>query len=316
MCSPLHASLTVCRRRLWQRCSTKATTWGGPSLPTAKVGIIEYRLEDRNQSVQKRRLARLGNQALEGRLRSASVIPQLPVQTVKVRIKRCLGRLQVHHTMDSTSPRPGFKGQGHPMPQTPFLSVTTLRRGGPLPTSAKITSQQECLSPVFEPRLPSRSRIEPVFRRGRLRREGRGDSVLPLAISGNGRSPRIGTDRPRRPNRESLARRQRRVSTVTDPWRFRSLRAASRFSSVKWCRDREMRARKRANHPINGLPRQLRRLFPRVDGPPHVGVGCGKGRKTTLSARGPLTSPSSFPFESTNKTLPFCSNPCVLLGTG
>ena len=153
MCSPLHASLTVCRRRLWQRCSTKATTWGGPSLPTAKVGIIEYRLEDRNQSVQKRRLARLGNQALEGRLRSASAIPQLPVQTVKVRIKRCLERLQVHHTMDSTSPRPGFKGQGHPMLQTPFLSVTTLRHGGPLPTSPKLhrsrNAYHRSLSRVF-----------------------------------------------------------------------------------------------------------------------------------------------------------------------
>ena len=86
---------------------------GGPPLPVAVVGIIEYRLEDRFQSVQQRlltypvidrrdtqrtklaRLARLGNQALKDRLRHIIPVPQLPVQAFKVRVKRCLERLQI-----------------------------------------------------------------------------------------------------------------------------------------------------------------------------------------------------------------------------
>ena len=83
---------------------------GGPPLPVPVVGIVEHRLEDRLQPVQQRllahpitdrrdakrtkltRLARLGDQALENRLRLILTVPQLPVQAIEICIQRCLER--------------------------------------------------------------------------------------------------------------------------------------------------------------------------------------------------------------------------------
>ena len=76
---------------------------GGPPLPIPVVGIIEHWLEDRLQPVQQRlltypiidrrdakrtklsRLACLGDQASEDRLRFILTVPQLPVQTIQIR---------------------------------------------------------------------------------------------------------------------------------------------------------------------------------------------------------------------------------------
>ena len=82
-------------------------------MPVAVVGIIEHRLEDRSQTVQQRllahpiidrrdakgtklpRLARLGDQALENRLRHILSVPQFPVQSIEICIERCLERSQI-----------------------------------------------------------------------------------------------------------------------------------------------------------------------------------------------------------------------------
>ena len=111
-------------------------------------------------------------------------------------------------------------------------------------------------------------RRPPAFHRSR---------VCHMSVNGTERCPVFGkircpifcTDCVRSPSRGSLVRQLRRASTVTDPWRYRSLGAASRFGGVRCCCDRETRhgdgllRQKRANHPVNGLRRQSRREFPR-----------------------------------------------------
>ena len=75
--------------------------------------IVEYRLEDRFQSVQQRlladpiidcrdtqrtklpRLTRLGDQTLKNGLRHILFVPQFPMQTIEVCIERCLERSQI-----------------------------------------------------------------------------------------------------------------------------------------------------------------------------------------------------------------------------
>ena len=75
--------------------------------------IVEYRLEDRFQSVQQRlladpiidcrdtqrtklpRLTRLGDQTLENGLRHILFVPQFPMQTIEICIERCLERSQI-----------------------------------------------------------------------------------------------------------------------------------------------------------------------------------------------------------------------------
>ena len=71
----------------------------------------------------------------------------------------------------------------------------------------------------------------------------------------------------RSPSRGSLIRQHRRASTMTDPWRRRSLGAASLFAGVRCCCDWETRdgggllRQKRADYPVKPLRRQSRREF-------------------------------------------------------
>ena len=88
------------------------------------------------------------------------------------------------------------------------------------------------------------------------------------------------------PSRGSLIRQHRRASTMTDPWRRRSLGAASLFGGVRCCCDWETRdgggllRQKRADYPVKPLRRQSRREFLR-------GVTIVTVQNPTLRAAGP-----------------------------
>ena len=69
------------------------------------------------------------------------------------------------------------------------------------------------------------------------------------------------------PSRGSLIRQHRRASTMTDPWRHRSLGAASLFGGARCCCDWETRdgggllRQKREDYPVKPLRRQSKREF-------------------------------------------------------